>query len=152
MRGREIRGQGGWEEGEEEGSLILRGRGCWRWLNVAQERVPSDRPGEAIFLCHCLLCVCGENVFKCRHFPLTAAEETRLTQRARLVTRPSLPATRKLLSRHYSLPPSPEGRSLSPRSKFGGKVHTGGTVPHLATLPWQQRNTLVVCVIFGAYY
>ena len=79
----------------------------------------------------------------CRHYPLSAAEETQLMQRARLVMTPSLPATRKLLSQHYSLPETREARSLS-RSKVRGKVYSGGTVPPLTTLPQRQRNTIVV--------
>ncbi|CAI8053072.1 IQ domain-containing protein H [Geodia barretti] len=81
-------------------------------------------------------------IHQARHYSLSAAEETQLMQRARLVMTPSLPATRKLLSQHYSLPETREARSLS-RSKVRGKVYSGGTVPPLTTLPQRQRNTIV---------
>ena len=78
-----------------------------------------------------------------QHHPLTVAEENQMMQRARLVSRPSLPATRNLLSQEYSLPLTSDGR-LPTRSKVKGRVHTGGTVPPLTTLPQQQKNNATV--------
>jgi hypothetical protein len=118
---------------QSEGSGSLRGRGRRRGKSESQKMGLLEMAEHTSR---------HSPIRQARHSSLSAAEETQLMHRARLVMTPSLPAARKLLSQHYSLPETREARSLS-RSKVRGKVYSGGTVPPLTTLPQRQRNTIV---------